>query len=49
MDTTMTQAVVAVFMSQMGELKSLPYVKVDPKAIVNIDKQIDSSVFARAS
>ncbi len=46
LDTTMTQAVVAVFMSQMGELKSLPYVKVDPKAIVNIDKQIDSSVFA---
>jgi len=46
LDTTMTQAMVAVFMSQMGELKSLPYVKVDSKAIVNIDKQIDSSVFA---
>lgn len=46
LDTKMTQAVVAVFMSQMGKLKSLPYVKVDPKALVNIDKQIDSSVFA---
>jgi hypothetical protein len=46
LDTTMTQAIVAVFMSQMGELKSLPYVKVDPRAIVNVDKQIDSSVFA---
>jgi hypothetical protein len=46
LDTTMTQAVVAVFMSQMGELKSLPYVKVDSEAIVNIDKQINSSFFA---
>jgi hypothetical protein len=46
LDTTMTQAIVAVFMSQMGELKSLPYVKVDSKAIINVDKQIDSSVFA---
>jgi hypothetical protein len=46
LDTAMTQAIVAVFMSQMGDLRSLPYVKVDPKAIVTIDKQIDSSVFA---